>query len=275
MKSKTIPLFALLALTVSATAFNFLSPEQEAQMGKEEFANYKASHKIIAEGPQLAMIQRVATRLTRVVNVPDAEWEFVLFDDNTPNAFALPGGKVGVHSGLFAIVQDEPQLAAVVGHELGHVKARHSGQRISNAAVSSAVGAVAGKILQSKTGMKGENAQTVTQGVATLEILKFSRKQELEADQLGAVYMAKVGYDPEEAVKLWTRFEAYQRQQGGSKMPAFLSTHPVDSKRIAELKAAMAEIKKSYRPNKHSPSGSSIKATPDPKLSPSLNLTQP
>ncbi len=227
-----------------ALGFNVLSPEKEAQMGAREFSKYKKSKRSITRGRQHEMTQRVAARLTRVVNVKNADWEFVLFDDPTPNAFALPGGKVGVHTGLFKVVQNEPQLAAVLGHELAHVTARHSGKRISNAAAGSAIGAIAGAILKRKTGM--DRAPVIAQGAATLRLLQFSRKQELEADRLGAIYMAKAGYDPRQSVELWKRFAAYKAQKAGPNVPGFLSTHPVDSRRIEELNEMMPEALKHY-----------------------------
>ena len=160
-KARFIYLGLILAVALTTTAFNLLSPEQEAHMGKEEFRKYKAEHKIVANGPHHAMTQRVATRLVRVVSVPNAEWEFVVFDDPTPNAFALPGGKVGIHTGLFAVVENEAQLAAVVGHELAHVKLRHSGERISNGMAGSAIGALAGKVLENIPAIVSETARTV------------------------------------------------------------------------------------------------------------------
>ncbi|RFC48365.1 MAG: putative Zn-dependent protease [Verrucomicrobia bacterium] len=229
-------------------SFNALSPEKEAAMGVEQFEIYKRDKKTVKSGANYEAVQRVARRLVPVVQVPNAKWEFVLFEDGTPNAFALPGGKVGVHTGLFKVVQNDAQLAAVLGHELGHVTARHSGQRITQGVAGAAVGAVAGKILEKKTGMRPEMAQGITQGAATLRLLKFSRGQELQADKLGASYMARAGYDPQESVNLWVRFAAYKSQSGGPSLPAFLSTHPVDEKRIEELRAylpsARAELKK-------------------------------
>ena len=232
-------------------SFNALSPEKEAAMGIEQFEKYKKDKKMIQSGPEYQAVQRVATRLTPVVKVPNAKWEFVLFEDASPNAFALPGGKVGVHTGLFKVSQNDAQLAAVLGHELGHVTARHSGQRITQGVAGSAIGAIAGKILEKKTGMSGPAAQGITQGAATLRLLKFSRGQELQADQLGASYMARAGYDPNEAVNLWVRFAEYKSKGGGPSVPAFMSTHPVDARRIQELQAymptAMAEYKGSSK----------------------------
>jgi len=235
--------------------FNALSPEREAAIGIDQFEQLKKSKPIIRSGSQYESIQRVAASLRPVVDVPNAKWEFVLFDDPSPNAFALPGGKVGVHTGLFKVVQNDAQLAAVLGHELGHVTARHSGQRITQGTAGAIVGAVAGKVLENKTGMDARTAQAITQGTATLRLLKFSRSQELDADKLGATYMAQAGYDPRESINLWERFSAYKGKS--SAMPAFLSTHPVDSRRIEELQAYMPTAMASY--GKGTPAAASSK----------------
>jgi predicted Zn-dependent protease len=256
-----------LGLPLSASAgvlnFNALSPEREAAMGIDQFEKYKKERPIVRGGSDYQSVQRVAARLMPVVNVPNAQWEFVLFDDPTPNAFALPGGKVGVHSGLFKVVQNDAQLAAVLGHELGHVTARHSGQRITQGAAGAVVGAIAGKVLENKTGMDQRTAVAITQGAATLRLLKFSRKQELESDQLGATYMARAGYDPRESVTLWRNFAAYKAKSGGASMPAFLSTHPVDSRRIEELEAYLPTALAQY--NRTSNGGGGAVASPGTK----------
>jgi predicted Zn-dependent protease len=228
-------------------SFTALSPEKEAAMGIEQFEKYKKDKKIVKSGADFQAVQRVASRLTPIVKVPSAKWEFVLFEDASPNAFALPGGKVGVHTGLFKVVQNDAQLAAVLGHELGHVTARHSGQRITQGVAGSAIGALAGKVLENKTGMSPAAAQGITQGAATLRLLKFSRGQELQADKLGASDMAKAGYDPQEAVNLWVRFAEYKSKSGGPNVPAFMSTHPVDARRIEELKAYLPTANAEYK----------------------------
>ena len=234
-----------------ALSFNALSPEKEAAMGIEQFEKYKKDRKMVQSGADFQAMKRVAARLTPIVKVPNAKWEFVLFEDASPNAFALPGGKVGVHTGLFKVAQNDAQLAAVLGHELGHVTARHSGQRITQGVAGGAIGAIAGKLLEKKTGMSPGAAQGIAQGAATLRLLKFSRGQELQADQLGANYMAQAGYDPSEAVTLWVRFADYKTKNGGANVPAFMSTHPMDSRRIEELQkylpTAMALYKKSSK----------------------------
>jgi predicted Zn-dependent protease len=267
--------FIPLTAQEEALGFNVLSPEREAAMGTEMFEQYKREKKVVRGGAQHDMTQRVAARLTPVVKVRNTKWEFVVFEDPTPNAFALPGGKVGVHTGLFKVARNEAQLAAVLGHELGHVAARHSGKRVSNAAAGSVIGALAGKVIANKTGVDPRAAQGIAQGASTLRLLHFSRNQELEADRLGASYMARAGYDPKEAVALWRQFAAYKAQNGGPSVPGFLSTHPLDSRRIEELQAylptAQAEYKKpgSAAPAPVAPTSPASKPTaPAPPVEP-------
>jgi len=228
-------------------AYNFLSAEQEAAMGIEAFETLKKEKNVVRRGREVAAVEAVADRLQRVVSVPHAEWEFVVFEDEAPNAFALPGGKVGVHTGLFDVVQNEAQLAAVLGHELGHVTARHAGKRVSRSIVGSTLGGIAGLLLEKKTGVDGRTAQQVTQGAAALRILQFSRSQELEADRSGAIYMARAGYDPRESINLWKQMAAYKARKGAGAPIPFLSTHPMDDRRITELEVMMPEAMAIYR----------------------------
>lgn len=230
---------------------NFLDPRDEAALGLTEFEKIKKSQPISDNATYNAQVHRVGERLSRVMPIPNAEWEFVVFEDSEPNAFALPGGKVGVNTGLFQIAETDSGLAAVIGHEVAHVVARHSGERLSQGFATSAVAAAAGILINENTDMTttGQVATaTALGGAALLKNRNFSRKQELEADRMGAVYMARAGYNPREAVGLWTRFAAYREQKGGTKMPAWLSTHPVDSLRIAELEKFMPTAMQLYQP---------------------------
>lgn len=214
---------------------NFLPPPKEASLGISEFQKIKSSKKISNNASYNAQVQRVGARLSKVMPVPEAEWEFVVFEDETPNAFALPGGKVGVHTGLFQVTKNEAGLAAVVGHEVAHVVARHSGERLSRGMVTGAAVAGAGALMN-RNGQDNKMLTAALGAGALLNTQAHSRKQELEADQIGTLYMARAGYDPREAVELWKRFAAWrvQNQQGRS-MPSFLSSHPLDETRIAEL----------------------------------------
>ncbi len=227
--------------------FNVLSPAQESQLGLTEFAKYKKSKPISRNSAYNAQVQRVARRITPVIPLKNAQWEFVVFEDKTPNAFALPGGKVGVHTGLFQITQTEAGLAAVVGHEIAHVYARHSGERVSAGLLAAGATAVAAVLTKDSSDSKRRAAVIGTGAVGTLGVLSFSRKQEIEADQLGALYMARSGYDPREAIGVWQRFAKYKQAKGGARLPQFLSTHPVDDTRIQKLNEFMPRAMAEYR----------------------------
>ena len=231
---------------------NMLPASQEMEMGLSAFQKYKSENKVSGDPAKNAQLRRVAARLTKVIPLPNAEWEFVVFEDPTPNAFALPGGKVGVHTGLFQVTQNDAGLAAVVGHEIAHVVARHGGERASQTTLAGVAGSLLEAGARGAAGVSSGQASTLlgAYGVAASlgVILPFSRMQELEADELGALYMARAGYDPREAVSMWTRFAAYKDRSGSGGTPEFLSTHPVDSTRIAKLEEFMPRALQEYRP---------------------------
>jgi predicted Zn-dependent protease len=247
--------FALFScMTVPDTGrkgLNFISPSKEKELGLTSFQKLKDKGRISNDSAKNAQLQRVGRRLTRVINMPGAEWEFVLFEDSEPNAFALPGGKVGVHTGLFQITQNDAGLAAVIGHEIGHVIARHGAERMSRqtlAAVGGGALAIAlGQGDDLNTGQKAAILGAYGAGVTVGAILPFSRKQETESDELGALYMARAGYDPREAIGLWQRFAAYRKASGGGSKIAFLSTHPTDEARIKALREFMPRALQEYQ----------------------------
>ncbi len=227
---------------------NFLEPREEAALGISEFNKLKKSMTISTDPAYNAQVREVGRRLSSVMPVPNAEWEFVVFEDPAPNAFALPGGKVGVHTGLFQISENEDGLAAVIGHEVAHVVARHSGERLSRGALTAGAVAVGAYVLDKKAGVDRRLGTAGLGAAGVLSVQAHSREQELEADRLGALYMARAGYDPRESVKLWERFAAYRDRMGQKQTFSFLSTHPVDSVRIAELKNYMPRAMQEYRP---------------------------
>ncbi|MEM0898271.1 MAG: M48 family metallopeptidase [Verrucomicrobiota bacterium] len=232
-------------------AFNFIPPNQEKAMGLTAFQKYKETRPVSSHPEYNAAVKRVASRLVRVVDIPGAEWEFVVFEDESPNAFALPGGKVGIHTGLFKVVQNDAQLAAVVGHEIGHIIARHGGQRLSKSMTVAGVGAVAAAAMNRSENVSDSQKLKILAaygaGSTVGIILPHSRKQEIEADKLGVIYMARAGYDPREAVNLWVNFAEYKAKNGGPKVPDFLSTHPVDATRIRELESYIPRVQDDYR----------------------------
>ena len=215
-----------------------LVSDQEAnQMGVQAYQQILSKSRVSRDPQMNAVVARVSQRLARVVDVPGAKWQYTVFEDPTPNAFALPAGKIGVNTGMFKTAKTEGQLAAVLGHEIGHVMARHSAERMSREiAVQMGIQALgaAGNLAQYSDLM----AQAATLGL----ILPFSREQESEADEIGLINMARAGYDPREAVTLWQNMEA----AGGQRPVEFLSTHPSPGNRIAHLEQTMPRALAEY-----------------------------
>lgn len=226
------------------------SPQQETELGLTEFQKLKKSTPVSKDPELNALARRVGERLAAVAPLPQAQWEFVVFeDDKTVNAFCLPGGKVGLYTGILPVTLTEGGLATVVSHEIAHAVARHGGERISEALLIQLGGVVMNEAMQKKSDTTralwlGAYGLGSSLGVA----LPHSRAQELEADHLGLLYMARAGYDPHEAIEFWRRFANYNSKQG-NRPPQFLSTHPVDATRIAnleqELPRALEEFRKS------------------------------
>jgi len=223
---------------------------QETKLGFQAFRDMKRKEPIVTSGSQAKRLQRVGKRIAAVAKVPHAQWEFVLFkDSDSANAFALPGGKVGVYTGILPITKNEAGLATVIAHEIAHVTHRHGAERMSQGMLVD----VGGSVLSTAVGKSAEGRLShndimqiygigTTVGVA----LPYSRTQELEADHVGLLYMARAGYDPWQAVAFWQRFAEYGRKRGG-KTPEFLSTHPLGKRRIAALKRLMPKAVQEYK----------------------------
>lgn len=156
---------------------------------------------------------------------------------------------MGVHSGLFQVTQNDAGLAAVVGHEIAHVTLNHAAARRNRTVGTLIGGIVLDQVLRGNGASSNDRALAAgAYGIGTTVgfILPYSREQELQSDRIGAVYMAQAGYDPRESVGLWKRFSAYKNKKNPKKTPAFLSTHPLDSKRIQALEAFMPVALKEY-----------------------------
>lgn len=227
--------------------FNFISAGEEMKLGLTAFEQTKKEVPISRDAAANAMLQRVGKRIAAVAQLPNAQWEFVLFESKEANAFCLPGGKVGVYTGILPVTKDEAGLATVIGHEVAHATARHGAERISEAAMLNLGGQVAGAAV---AGSKYEAWTMMAYGAGAKlgRELPHSRGQESEADYIGLLYMARAGYDPEQSVAFWQRFAAYNAQHGGGNDLWFLRTHPLDQRRIADLQAKMGEAKAQYRP---------------------------
>jgi metalloendopeptidase OMA1, mitochondrial len=240
--------------TVSETGrrqFIIISPQQEMQLGATAFTQMKAEVQVAKDAAAQEMVERVGQRIAAVAELPGAEWEFVLFDSPEVNAFCLPGGKVGIYRGILAITQTEAGLATVIGHEVAHAVARHGAERMSEAMAMQLGGTVLDLGLQQVDGdPRWQSAAVTAYGVGAQvgRQLPHSRKQESEADYLGMLYMARAGYDPEEAVKFWERFKAFNEAQGAGGTPWFLRTHPLDEVRIQSLRETLPKARSEYRP---------------------------
>ena len=162
----------------------------------------------------------------------DVDWELAVFESESVNAFAMPGGKIGVFTGILDVTENQHQLAAVIGHEIAHVTARHSNERASRASLTGVGINVASIILGGGHRGATYTAQQALNAGATMGIsLPHTRGQESEADIIGLEFMAKAGFDPREAVALWQRMDA----AADKKPPEFLSTHPASETRIENL----------------------------------------
>lgn len=225
-----------------------IGPGEETQLGIQAFSQTKQQVPISKDAQVNALVQKVGQRIAAVADLPNAQWEFVVFESPEANAFCLPGGKVGVYTGILPITKDEAGLATVIGHEVAHARAHHGAERMSRAMVRDGLGEIATSYVGSKD-PRYQAAFGSLYGLGTQigEALPHSRTQESEADRIGLLYMARAGYDPEAAVAFWQRFAEYNRRQGGS-TPAFLRTHPLDEKRIADLQSWMPQAKQEYRP---------------------------
>ena len=255
----SVLLLVTLALVACSTVpvtgrkqLNLVSAGEETQLGMKSFDQLKQETKISHDPAANAMVQRVGKRIATVANkdMPDAQWEFVVFDSPEANAFCLPGGKVGVYTGILPITKDDAGLATVIGHEVGHAVAHHGAERMSEAMVMQGGGQLLGAGM-SAADPTWQQAAMLAYGAGTKvgRELPHSRAQESEADRIGLMYMARAGYDPKEALEFWQRFSDYNKQHGGgndSWVSKFLSTHPVDAERIAQLQKLLPEAEAEF-----------------------------
>jgi predicted Zn-dependent protease len=217
------------------------------QLGLTEFQKIKQATPVSQNATINSSTQRIGQRIASVAKLPNAQWEFVVFDQpQVINAFCLPGGKVGIYTGILQITKDDAGLATVIGHEVAHATARHGSERMSEMLLTQMGGQLLGAAL-SKQNAKTQNLFLGVYGVTSQVgwVLPHSREQELEADRLGLRYMARAGYDPHAAVDFWKRFQAHNQQKGKPGWE-FMSTHPLDAKRIAQLETFLPEAMQEY-----------------------------
>lgn len=171
------------------------------------------------------------------------QWEVKVFADDAPNAFALPGGKIGVHTGMLKVAENQHQLASVIGHEVGHVWAKHSNERVSQGFLTQTGMQLAAVAAGDMTSEKQQLLGLLGVGAQVGVILPFSRKHESEADEIGLELMARAGFDPRQSVELWKNMQ----KAGSGSTPEFLSTHPGVDTRIRDLNSRMDRAIKIYQ----------------------------
>ena len=216
----------------------FMPDTQMNQMGLQTFDQMKKDKPINHDGKYNQTAQCIVQAITQGMGV---NWEVVVFEDKTLNAFALPGNKIGVHTGMMQLVDNQDQLAAVLGHEVGHVLARHSNERASQETL---VQQGMGLIQQTSYGQNALTMGLLGLGSQYGVLMPYSRTHESEADEIGVDLMAKAGFDPQQSVQLWKKME--QASQGNQPIE-FMSTHPAHETRIQQLQAHMPKALELYK----------------------------
>lgn len=229
-------------------------------MSIQQYSTFISENKVSGDVQKNEMVQRCGGRIHKAVDeycrkycdedpFEGYEWEFNLVEDDAVNAFAMPGGKVVVYTGLLPVAETEAGLAVVMGHEIAHVFAKHGAERMTQGLLVQV-----GQVALSEA-LKNRPEETKTLFVTSYGLgaqvglmLPFSRLHENEADRLGLIFMAMAGYDPHVAVEFWERMAA--KKEGGSQPPEILSTHPADATRIKNLKGLMPEAMEYYNPPK-------------------------
>jgi predicted Zn-dependent protease len=241
--ARTLGIGVLIAIAGCATSplgrsqLMLVGDAEMDKMGVEAFETLKKEGKVSGDPQANAYVTCVANAITGAMprESGGGPWEVRVFQDDTANAFALPGRKIGVHTGLLKVAKNQDQLATVIGHEVGHVIARHGAERVSDQyatqIAASGVGVVLGALSDPSSPSHGLAMAAVGVGAQGV-VLKFSRTHESEADLIGLDRMAAAGFDPRESVVLWQNMEA---ASNGARPPEFLSTHPSPSTRIKDL----------------------------------------
>ncbi|MGP8288716.1 M48 family metallopeptidase [Vreelandella zhanjiangensis] len=219
-----------------------------AQMGEDAFEQLLNSQPISRNAAVNNLVQCVVQKVVTAAKVsypaldfPQA-WEVVVFEEHSPNAFALPGGRIGVHSGLLDVAETPAQLAAVIGHEVSHVLADHGNERLTQQLGIKAVLMLVGVMGEGDMGHQ-QLMQALGIGAQLGISLPFSRTHEEEADLMGLAIMARAGFDPQQSVVLWRNMAA----SGGGQPPEFLSTHPAHASRIKALQQGLEEATATYQ----------------------------
>ena len=222
-----------------------MTVEQEAALGFQSYRQVLAQSRTINSGPQYEMVKGVASRLAAATGKSGDgfEWQVSLVDEDKVNAFCLPGGKIVVFSGILPVAQSPEGLATVMGHEMAHATSRHGAQRVfqqnlTQTAMTGLAVSLADMDYEKQRAIMGALGAGAQYGI----LMPFGRQHETEADEIGLMYMARAGFDPQESLRFWQRME----RAGGAGPPEFLSTHPSHGTRIQQLQAVMPRAMEEY-----------------------------
>jgi predicted Zn-dependent protease len=267
MSKKTKFLLVLISLFISILTacdvvpitgreqLNFIPDSQMNSLSLTEYKDFMSKNKVSTDVVHTQMVKNVGARIQKAVEtycaqnnlqsrIKGYQWEFNLVEDSAVNAFAMPGGKVVVYTGLIPVAQNADGLAVVMGHEISHVIARHGSERMSQGLLVEMGGvALSEAVAKSPSATSDLFMKSYGMGTEYGILLPYSRKQETEADHLGLIFMAMAGYNPSTAVDFWQRMAAASK---GSP-PELLSTHPADQTRINNLKQFMPEAMRYYK----------------------------
>lgn len=236
---------------------SLISESEMIGMSLTEYGTFLKSHKTLPEDdPRDQIVKRVGNKIKDAITsylnshnngkrIEGYVWEFHAVEENTVNAWCMPGGKVVVYTGLLPVTRDEPSLAIVMGHEIGHAVARHGNERMSEQMIAQGLGVGLSIATSTKPAATRDLFNQAFNTGAGLGLLSYSRHQESEADKLGLVFAAIAGYDPHVAVDFWKRMA---EESKGQKPPELLSTHPSDAQRIKDIEAFLPEAMKYYKP---------------------------
>ena len=233
-----------------------VSDQEVLSLSTQQYSEFLKSSQLSSDATNSALVKRVGQKLASAVenyltthgaanDVANFAWEFNLVKSNEVNAFCMPGGKIVVYEGLLPVTQDETSLAIVLGHEIAHAVAKHSAEQMSKQLRQQYGTKIAGNILNKTAGSQIANIATQAAQVGfSFANLKYSRDNESEADHIGLIFAAMAGYDPQLAIPFWQRMAALN----GNKTPTYLSDHPNDAQRIADLQKVMPEALTYYKP---------------------------
>lgn len=262
---KKVTLLATLSLLAACTTvpitgrrqLSLVSDSEINALATNQYREVIAKSQLSTNPQQIAMVRRVGQRIQAGVEsyfrqqnaseqLAGYQWEFNLIqDDKQQNAWAMPGGKVAVYTGILPITQDENGLAVVMAHEIAHAVAKHGSERMSQGLVQQLGGQALSAALSTNAPATQELALQAFGVGSQLGLLRYGRNQESEADHLGLIFMALAGYNPDGAIEFWRRMDA---RENAASPPEFLSTHPSNGTRIADIERELPEARKYYKP---------------------------